>query len=139
MKLFLLVWTSGGRAMQGRYRRTLRRARRGAVLATARALTQVAAEAAPPQGRPAPGRQLPADLRAVDLARGAIGQQRLSSLEDQRLDLGWRDVEQRGDLGMAPRVDLRHHERRTLGGRQSPQIGDDVAEVLAALDDRRQP
>ncbi len=78
--------------------------------------------------------ELLADLRAGQRAglRG-LGE-RHPGADQQRLDGGHRRLHRLGDLLVGERVDLAQQQRRALGLGQLLHVGDEQAELLAAMD-----
>ena len=102
--------------------------------AAAVAERQVAAQRAAAQLAAARGRELLADVLARRLARVAVGDQPGARLVHERLDLGRRHVDHRGDLGMGEVADLGEHERGALVVGQPRDVAQQRAQVRALLD-----
>ena len=97
----------------------------------------------PPQRGAAKGgtthvRELIANLIAVGIACGAVGEERFARLEDEGLHLVLRHSDHRADLIVGERPHLREDERRALIVGQVVDIGDQVAEILPAFDLERE-
>src|SRR2546421_12648145 len=93
----------------------------------------MAAKVAAPESPAALRGELLTDVGAVGLPRHATGQERLASLEDERLDLLLRDAQRLGDLIVSERIELGQDERRALIVRQTLHVDDQIAQVLAPL------
>lgn len=74
-----------------------------------------------------------ANLGARTLARFAAADERLASLEDQRLHLLAADAEHDRDLGMGLISQLEQDQRGTLIGRQPLHVGEQLTQLLAPL------
>ena len=107
-----------------------------AVLPALGALVEMAAQRAAAQRGTADSAQLAADVGAVGLARGARGHERLAGLEDERLDLGARDLEHAGNLVVRVGAELGHDERGALIVGQAADVEHEIAQILAALHER---
>jgi hypothetical protein len=94
----------------------------------------VTAQLGAPQRAAAQHGELLLDLAAVGVARLARAGQRLAGLEDECLDLVPAHVERHSDLVVGEGTELGEDERRALVLGELLQVGEHVAQVLAALD-----
>jgi hypothetical protein len=106
--------------------------------AAAGAFAQVPAQRGAPQRTGAQALELGADLRARRVARLAAGDQRAAALEDERLHLVARHAQHGADLVVRAGAELGEHERGALVLGQAGEVGQQVAQVLAALDGARE-
>ena len=83
--------------------------------------------------RPWAEAQVGADLDAGGVARLGGLHEADAGAHEQRLDRGDADVVGVGEVGVGQALELAHQQRRALLLGQAPHVGDQAAEVLAAL------
>ncbi len=106
----------------------------GAEVTAAFALAKMPPQVRAAQRRAATRRYLLADLRTRRVASRALGDERLARLENQPLHLVSRHSEHAGDVLVRQGIKLREHQRRALFLGEPAQVGDQIPEVLSALD-----